>query len=79
MGCQPRGIEAARAELVAFLDADDEWLPKHLETLLNLWKQYPEAGAYGTAYFMKMKNLTVRVANFSSDIPKKPWEGLLLH
>lgn len=26
-----RGLHAARAELVAFLDADDEWLPHHLE------------------------------------------------
>src|SRR4051794_310086 len=27
------GIQAARAEWVASLDADDEWLPQHLETL----------------------------------------------
>jgi glycosyltransferase involved in cell wall biosynthesis len=72
-----RGIEAARANLIAFLDADDEWLPKHLETLMRLWERYPVAGAYGTAYLMKMKNLSVRVAPFSSEIPKGPWEGLL--
>jgi glycosyltransferase involved in cell wall biosynthesis len=72
-----RGIEAARANLIAFLDADDEWLPKHLQTLLRLWERYPGAGAYGTAYLMKMKNLSVRVAHFSSEIPKEPWEGLL--
>jgi len=72
-----RGIKAARAKLVAFLDADDEWLPKHLETLVRLWKKYPEAGAYGTAYLIKMKDLTVQVAPFSSEIPKEPWEGPL--
>jgi GT2 family glycosyltransferase len=72
-----RGVSKSAAELIAFLDADDEWLPKHLETLLRLWKRYPEAGAYGTAYFLKMKDLTIQVAPFSSDIPRKPWEGLL--
>ena len=45
-----RGIEAARAELVAFLDADDEWLPGFLETILRLRTLYPGAGLYGTAY-----------------------------
>ncbi len=45
-----RGIEAARAELVAFLDADDEWLPGFLETILRLRTLYPDAGLYGTAY-----------------------------
>ena len=28
-----RGVEVAQAELVAFLDADDEWLPTHLEAI----------------------------------------------
>jgi len=45
-----RGIEEARAELVAFLDADDEWLPEFLDTVLRLRSKYPDAGLYGTAY-----------------------------
>lgn len=44
------GIEAARADLVAFLDADDEWLPGFLETIMRLRTLYPCAGLYGTAY-----------------------------
>lgn len=30
-----RGISETSAQLVAFIDADDEWLPNHLETLLG--------------------------------------------
>ena len=45
-----RGIEAARSELIAFLDADDEWLPLFIETILRLRGLYPNAGLYGTAY-----------------------------
>ena len=45
-----RGIEVAQAELVAFLDADDEWLPRFLETIIRLRTRYPDAGLYGTAY-----------------------------
>ncbi|QYZ79904.1 glycosyltransferase family 2 protein [Methanofollis formosanus] len=71
-----RGIEATRAELIAFLDADDEWMPNHLRTLLKLQDKYPEAGAYGTTYFIKEKDSKAHVASLS-EVPREPWEGLL--
>ena len=40
----------ASSELIAFLDADDEWLPEFLETILQLRKKFPDAGMYGTGY-----------------------------
>jgi hypothetical protein len=36
--------------LVAFLDADDEWKPQFLSEIYRLHTQFPEAGAYATAY-----------------------------
>jgi glycosyltransferase involved in cell wall biosynthesis len=45
-----RGIREARAELIAFLDADDEWLPGFLEAIMDLRHSHPEAGILATGY-----------------------------
>jgi len=44
------GIKNATHSLVAFLDADDEWKPDFLETILVLVNQFPNCGLYGTSY-----------------------------
>jgi hypothetical protein len=44
------GILAAQSELIAFLDADDEWLPTYLDSLMALVVRYPAAGWYATSY-----------------------------
>ncbi len=51
-----RGIETAKADLIAFLDADDEWLPDHLSILLELREKYPEAGLFATKFIIKEKS-----------------------
>ena len=42
------GILASKGDLIAFLDADDEYLPEFLEIIINLAEHFPEAGMYGT-------------------------------
>lgn len=71
-----RGIEEARADFIAFLDADDEWMPDHLEVLLRLQKKYPEAGAYTTTYLTIHSDSLTKKPHFYG-IPEKPWEGIL--
>jgi len=71
-----RGIEAARAELIAFLDADDEWLAEFLETVMRLRRKFPEAGAYATAFMKKFSNGVYQKQTFSG-IPQSDWEGII--
>jgi glycosyltransferase involved in cell wall biosynthesis len=71
-----RGVEHAKSDFLAFLDADDEWLPLHLEILLRLRRKFPEAGAYTSAYQIIEPDGHVRMAHYRA-IPKDPWEGLL--
>jgi len=41
-----RGIGEARGTWIAFLDADDTWLPKRLETQLRLARREPDVGMW---------------------------------
>jgi glycosyltransferase involved in cell wall biosynthesis len=51
-----RGIEEASHELIAFIDADDEWYPNFLATVKGLVSKFPEAGLYCTAYVKCIDN-----------------------
>ena len=45
-----RGVEAAGASWIAFLDADDVWLPRHLEVLAHGQSAVPRAQLVGNDY-----------------------------
>ena len=45
-------IEEAAADWIAFLDADDEWLPDHLENMRDLMDAAPDAGLCCAAYWI---------------------------
>ena len=70
------GIAESRADLIAFLDADDEWLPEHLATIVRLSQRHPECGAYATAYEIVDGQHRRRRPAFSG-IPPSPWEGVI--
>lgn len=48
-----RGVEVSKGDWIAFLDADDEWLPQYLETLLGALNRYPQANMIGCASYYK--------------------------
>ncbi len=69
------GVFQATSGFIAFLDADDEWLPDHLEVLLDLERNFPAAGLYATVY-VRVKDGKSTPPNLVG-IPPAPWEGYI--
>jgi glycosyltransferase involved in cell wall biosynthesis len=44
------GLACANADFIAFLDADDEWLPDYLTNALQAFQANPDVGLVGTMY-----------------------------
>lgn len=51
-----RGIDEANYEWIAFLDADDEWLPDFLKTISFLSEKYPKCSVLATSYLIYDQN-----------------------
>ena len=55
------GVATSSAPYICFLDADDWWEPTFLEEMTGLIERHPDAGIYGTGYYI-VKNGRKRVA-----------------
>lgn len=55
------GVAMASGDYIAFLDADDWWSEDFLEQMVALTVKFPDAGIYGSLYFL-VKNGRNRVA-----------------
>jgi hypothetical protein len=58
-----RGLAEANAPYVAFLDADDEWLPGYLERVLGILKDHPECDAVASTCLLETPE-TGRISYF---------------
>lgn len=62
-GARNLGISEAKGELIAFLDADDEWKPGFLEKIVYLREKYTRAGAYATGVVAIIDDGSLEVRN----------------
>jgi glycosyltransferase involved in cell wall biosynthesis len=71
-----RGISEVRTDLIAFLDADDEWKPDFLQQIRRIWKDFPDCGAYATYFETVMPN-GENVRRPLPTVPPPPWIGII--
>lgn len=73
------GARAARGDVLAFLDADDEWLPGFLATGLKALQAHPEAVAYACsydtgAYAKYVPDKVSLITDRAVVLPSPPWD-----
>ncbi len=60
------GVDAAMGDVIAFLDADDRYLPNFLAAIAQLAQDFPNASAFGTAFRRFSNGSPSRLATSSS-------------
>lgn len=61
-----KGVSLSTGDYVCFLDSDDWWEPTFLEEMDSLITEYPDAGMYGTSFYL-VKNGKQRKAPIGLD------------
>ena len=66
-----RGVEEAKCNWIAFLDADDEWLPEKLELQINLLQRNEDlVWAFSDMYNCYCRNESIKSAHEQLDVEK---------
>ena len=73
-----RGMALARAGYVAFLDADDVWLPNYLETNAAVLDRYPKVASVSSAWIDYPKGIPVGPVWSSRGVPYGVYQVRLL-
>ncbi len=71
-----KGIIEAKYDLIAFIDADDEWLPEYLQTQYDLYIKYPNCSIFVCNYKFKTNSGTI-INTKINKLPFKSDDGIL--
>ena len=70
-----KGVQEAKYEHIAFIDADDQWLEGHLKSLHELAKKFPETGFWSTGFIARsgVKNKIHSTGKPDAFFPIRPY------
>ena len=68
-----RGLAESSSPYVAFLDADDEWMPTYLERTVAVLEEHPQCGAAASTYFLGAQRVDITAKFRALGMTDGPW------